>query len=87
MATITEKNIDISEHFGKLAGTVIYTHLIKEKGLPRTALIVDHKEQGMYFYEHNEGEISIALTPIQDEATLNRLKEIVTDEIMGDQEQ
>lgn len=83
MAIITEKNIDISENFGKLAGTVIYTHLIKEEGLPRTAVIVDHKEKGIYFYEHKEGEVSVSLTPIQDGDTLEKLHGIVQKEIMN----
>ncbi|MDK2600604.1 hypothetical protein QO179_24225 [Bacillus stercoris] len=86
MATITKQDIDISEYFGKEKGTVIYAYSIEEKGLPRAAVLIDHKEKGLYLYEHKESEDAIALSPIEDDEVLAKLQEIVQKESVGEED-
>lgn len=77
MAIIEQVDWDVSSEFKELAGTVILTHLVREEGLPTGALLVDHKTKQMYIYEYQEGELTVALTPIEDEAVRVQLEEVV----------
>lgn len=78
MATIEHVDWDVSSEFKELTGTVILTHLVREEGLPTGALLVDHKTKQMYIYEYQEGELTVALTPIEDDAVRVQLEDIVS---------
>jgi hypothetical protein len=77
MALFEEANIDVSAEFKAPVGTVFLTTIIKAEGLPTAALIVDHKTKDMYIYEYKEGEISVSLSPIEDDEVRKELQDIV----------
>lgn len=77
MALFEEVNIDVSKEFKELEGTVVLTHVIKAEGLPTAGLILDHKTKEMFIYEYKDGDISVALSPIEDDSVREQLQEIV----------
>lgn len=76
MTLIEAKTIDVSQHFKESRGTVFITHIIT---LPEiiAALLVDHKAKAMYAYEYKEGEISISLSPIEDDDIRKSVEDVV----------
>lgn len=86
MTLIEQRHIDVSEHFKELTRTVFITHIIT---LPHitAALIVDHKQKKMYIYEFREGELSISLSPIEDDVVLEELQTVVRRIIQQEREE
>jgi hypothetical protein len=76
MSMIERKNIDVSEQFKSLAGTVFITHIITLPDIT-AALIVDHSQKKMYVYEYKEGELSISLSPIEDDEVREGVQGVV----------
>ena len=76
MALIEPKNVDVSAEFKELAGTVFITHIITMPTM-KAALIVDHKTKEMFVYEYREGEISVSLSPIEDDEVREEIELVI----------
>jgi hypothetical protein len=87
MATITERNIDVSSYLQLEEGTTFLTHTIKEKGLPLAAVVIDHSTKQIFLYLYQETKESIILEPIESDDIRDELQKIVVKEILPKEEQ